>query len=267
MSAFLERCIQRIRNDLGDLYSDPVEGIFVSPDDDKATTVHAVIVGPEGTPYHNGFFYFVIQYPVKYPQVPPEVKLMTTGNGKVQFGHHLFQSGHICMSILGTWEGPGWTPVMTTKSVLISIQSMLCPDPYFDEPRFANNKERFNQRNDQFNTRIKYDRIKAAVHDMVHKSLEDNTLMPLVLKQLVIKLFHEKYDYFVKECSDEMTKELTGVIPQVQSTVRQPTGQSRDYKGLLKKLEGLKKKIRMEDNIADSLYDSLKSSYQSSHKG
>jgi hypothetical protein len=42
----------------------------------------------------------------------------------------------VCLSLLGTWAGPGWDPKRSTLlQVLVSIQSLiLVSDPYFNEP-------------------------------------------------------------------------------------------------------------------------------------
>lgn len=73
--------MRRLRNDLADVYSDTdMDGIYVCPDEEDTRKVHALIVGPDGTPYEKGFFYFIFDYPENYPLSPPKVKLMTTGN-------------------------------------------------------------------------------------------------------------------------------------------------------------------------------------------
>ena len=33
--------------------------------------LRAVIVGPAGTPYHDGLFFFDVQFPYEYPDIPP----------------------------------------------------------------------------------------------------------------------------------------------------------------------------------------------------
>lgn len=42
----------------------------------------------------------------------------------------------VCLSLLGTWQGPGWIAGQSTLlQVLISIQSLiLCEEPYLNEP-------------------------------------------------------------------------------------------------------------------------------------
>ena len=64
------------------------------------------------------------------------VQLRTTGNGAVRFNPNLYNCGKVCLSLLGTWEGPSWDPTSSTLlQVLVSIQALiLVPDPYFNEP-------------------------------------------------------------------------------------------------------------------------------------
>jgi ubiquitin-protein ligase len=123
----------------------PVENgssIFVRCDDTRMDLLKALIVGPEGTPYANGLFEFDILLPPSYPHAPPQVRLITTGGGQVRFNPNLYNCGKVCLSLLGTWSGPGWNPKESTLlQVLVSIQSLiLVPDPFFNEP--GNDKSR-----------------------------------------------------------------------------------------------------------------------------
>lgn len=76
-----------------------------------------------------------------YPQVPPSVHFMTTGGGGVRFNPNLYNSGKICLSLLGTWNGPGWIPGRSTLlQVLVSIQSLIfVQNPYYNEPGYEQN--------------------------------------------------------------------------------------------------------------------------------
>jgi hypothetical protein len=47
-----------------------------------------------------------------------------------------YVDGKVCLSILGTWSGPGWAPVQTLMSVLLSILSLLSAAPYHNEPGY-----------------------------------------------------------------------------------------------------------------------------------
>ncbi|MEJ1287758.1 ubiquitin-conjugating enzyme E2Z [Cricetulus griseus] len=98
--------------------------------------IHALITGPFDTPYEGGFFLFVFRCPPDYPIHPPRVKLMTTGNNTVRFNPNFYRNGKVCLSILGTWTGPAWSPAQSISSVLISIQSLMTENPYHNEPGF-----------------------------------------------------------------------------------------------------------------------------------
>eukprot|EP01060_Flectonema_neradi_P010399 TRINITY_DN1748_c0_g1_i2.p1 TRINITY_DN1748_c0_g1~~TRINITY_DN1748_c0_g1_i2.p1 ORF type:complete len:462 (+),score=60.44 TRINITY_DN1748_c0_g1_i2:45-1430(+) len=98
-------------------------GIFIRVDEGRNDCLKALIIGPEGTPYQNGCFMFDIFLPSQYPQVPPKVTLTTTSGGKIRFNPNLYASGKVCLSLLGTWQGPSWIPGKSTLlQVLISIQ-------------------------------------------------------------------------------------------------------------------------------------------------
>lgn len=66
----------------------------------------AMIIGPPDTPYANGCFIFDIFLPADYPVRPPKVNLITTGGGAVRFNPNLYRCGKVCLSLLGTWQGP-----------------------------------------------------------------------------------------------------------------------------------------------------------------
>lgn len=114
--------------------------IFLRVDETRVDIIKALITGPEGTPYYNGCFLFDIFLGPSYNQSPPNVKYMTTNGGKFRFNPNLYADGKVCLSLLGTWSGPGWVPGKSTLlQVLISIQSMiLCEEPYLNEPGWAN---------------------------------------------------------------------------------------------------------------------------------
>jgi len=92
-------------------------GIYLRVDEDRLDVIKVMIIGSEGTPYENGCFVFDIFVPVQYPQTPPNVQLVTTGNGTVRFNPNLYQYGlflvcrfvcHLIMIYffrLQLWEG------------------------------------------------------------------------------------------------------------------------------------------------------------------
>ncbi|KAG8745706.1 hypothetical protein FRC10_007186 [Ceratobasidium sp. 414] len=123
--------------------------VFLRVDESRVDVIKALITGPEGTPmlilaavlvrYYNGCFLFDIFLGASYNNSPPSVKYMTTNGGKFRFNPNLYADGKVCLSLLGTWSGPGWISGKSTLlQVLISIQSMiLCDEPYLNEPGWS----------------------------------------------------------------------------------------------------------------------------------
>ncbi|KIY34108.1 ubiquitin-conjugating enzyme family protein [Cryptococcus gattii E566] len=114
--------------------------VFLRVDEARLDVLKAMIIGPEGTPYENGCLLFDIFLPLEYNQRCPLVKYMTTNGGKWRYNPNLYSDGKVCLSLLGTWQGPGWIAGQSTLlQVLISIQSLiLCEEPYLNEPGWAN---------------------------------------------------------------------------------------------------------------------------------
>ncbi|KAI5116954.1 hypothetical protein M0805_001927 [Coniferiporia weirii] len=113
--------------------------ILLRVDESRVDIIKALITGPEGTPYYNGCYVFDIFLGTNYNQAPPSVKYMTTNGGKYRFNPNLYADGKVCLSLLGTWTGPGWVSGKSTLlQVLVSIQSMiLCDEPYLNEPGWS----------------------------------------------------------------------------------------------------------------------------------
>lgn len=135
--------------------------------DDDISIVEAIIVGPAETPYAGGIFHFTLRLPETYPWHPPHVTLRTTDNGIVRFNPNLYNSGKVCLSILGTWPGPGWTCVQTLLSTLLSIQSLMNKFPFHNEP--AHEHSRNYRKRDSYNDFIRHETIRVAVLGMMDR--------------------------------------------------------------------------------------------------
>jgi ubiquitin-protein ligase len=132
-----QKSTKRIQNDIKIYYKSDLNdhGIYVHFNDKNIYNAKALIIGPKDTPYQNGFYFFDINYTEKYPQEPPKVVLCTL-NKRTRFNPNLYTGGKVCLSILGTWSGPGWTPCLSTSEVLLSIQSLMNSNPIQNEPGY-----------------------------------------------------------------------------------------------------------------------------------
>lgn len=111
-----------------DIQSEPSLGITITLVDGSLYHLVGCFPGPVDTPYQGGMFSVDIQVPDRYPFVPLAMRFIT----RVYHCNVSSTTGAICLDILKD----AWSPVLTIKSALISLQSMLSsPEP--DNPQDA----------------------------------------------------------------------------------------------------------------------------------
>lgn len=147
--------------------------IFCRVSESRVDLIRALITGPEGTPYQNGCFFFDIQL-TDYPKRPPVVKFLTTGGGRARFNPNLYNCGKVCLSLLGTWSGPGWQANKSTLlQVLISIQGLiLVPDPYYNEPGFKRRDPHHATQAENYNRNIRSYTLRYAMNDFLEQIVQ-----------------------------------------------------------------------------------------------
>jgi baculoviral IAP repeat-containing protein 6 (apollon) len=148
--------------------------VFIRVDSNRMDVMTCLITGPLDTPYAGGCFIFDIFFPGTYPGSPPLVNIATTGNQSVRFNPNLYNTGKVCLSLLGTWsgaEGETWNKdTSTLLQVVVSIQSLiLVPQPYFNEPGYERsmNTPQGDQQSRAYNENIKEQSIKWAILDQL----------------------------------------------------------------------------------------------------
>nr|XP_043639372.1 uncharacterized protein LOC122610445 [Erigeron canadensis] len=106
--------------------------IFVRAYESRMDLLRAVIIGPEGTPYHHGLFFFDVFFPNKYPYIPPLVRYHSIG---LCISPNMNMCGEVCFSLLDTDAGEEtlWVPGTTMLQLLVSIQDLIFnTKPYFN---------------------------------------------------------------------------------------------------------------------------------------
>ncbi|XP_058764510.1 probable ubiquitin-conjugating enzyme E2 23 [Vicia villosa] len=126
---------KKVQQDWGILQNNLPEEIFVRVYEDRMDLLRAVIVGPFGTPYQDGLFFFDFHLPPEYPDVPPSAYYHSGG---WRINPNLYEEGKVCLSLLNTWTGRGnevWDPKSSSiLQVLVSLQGLvLNSKPYFNE--------------------------------------------------------------------------------------------------------------------------------------
>ncbi|KAI3404982.2 ubc1 [Candida oxycetoniae] len=115
--------VKRIAKELEECRQDKQSGVtLILNNDNDLTHLTGYFQGPPGTPYQGGTFQVAIDIPNEYPFKPPQMKFTT----KVYHPNISSVTGAICLNILKD----KWTPVLTLKSTLISLQLLLqSPEP------------------------------------------------------------------------------------------------------------------------------------------
>mmetsp|Transcript_24195 Transcript_24195/g.40066 ORF Transcript_24195/g.40066 Transcript_24195/m.40066 type:complete len:196 (-) Transcript_24195:1117-1704(-) len=122
-----------------------VKAVPVNPDNPR--TLKGTIKGPEGTPYEGGVFQINISIPKQYPFEPPKMKFHT----KIWHPNISSQTGAICLDILKDQ----WSPALTIKTALLSLQALLCsPEP--GDPQDAEVAKMYLNDRDNFNQTAKF---------------------------------------------------------------------------------------------------------------
>ncbi|MCJ1275486.1 Ubiquitin-conjugating enzyme E2 1 [Puttea exsequens] len=116
--------MRRIAKEVADIHSDTLSHIVVNAagNGDDLTHLKGSFKGPPGTPYEGGNYSVDVKIPSDYPFRPPIMKFDT----KLWHPNVSSQTGAICLDTLSS----AWSPVLTIKSALLSLQSLLStPEP------------------------------------------------------------------------------------------------------------------------------------------
>ena len=191
--------VKRILSDLKIVKSNNLDkfNIYVATDEEDIFNVKAMIIGPDDTPYEGGFYFLDIFFPKNYPLDPPKATFMTL-NQEVRFNPNLYKNGKVCISLLNTWSGPGWTTACTLSAVLLSIQSLLNERPIQNEPGWEKEK---GDKCKIYNDMIEYFNLKVATIQMIReppKGFEE-------FRDIMLKYYVNNYDKYKKFLEKRMS--------------------------------------------------------------
>lgn len=230
--------VLRIKKDIESICTSPVPGVNVIPDEEDISLVHALVSGPSDTPYEGGFFYFILRFPDTYPIKPPMAKLMNTGNGTIRFNPNLYAEGKVCLSILGTWSGPSWSPANTLSSVLLSIQSLLCSYPIKNEPGWESYGDR-SQASLDYNAYLKHQTLRYALLDYVEGKVPR---IPDDLLTIIYASFEDLAKYWETVCKENWSKD--GIAMSTPSFDRGSKNKVFQYRVLYEAIQKAKQKLQ-----------------------
>lgn len=223
---------KRIMNDLKILRKSNLEeeNIYVSTTDDDIYNLKAMIIGPpiENAPYRGGFYFFDIQYPKNYPLSPPKVIFCTLGkNREVRFNPNLYSAGKVCLSLLGTWTGPGWTSSHSIKDVLIVLQSLLHEHPIQNEPGWENET---GLKSKNYNIVLAYYNIEVATIQMIERTPPTFEIFKEIMTNYLVQNYDKYLDFMAEYSEYEGKKIKSGLYSMIVNI---------DFKKLKSKLQNL----------------------------
>ncbi|KAL3234700.1 hypothetical protein MRX96_003349 [Rhipicephalus microplus] len=214
------QCLLRVKKDIAIFNVHPPYGIFIVPQEENVTKIHALIVGPSDTPYEGGTILLRL-----------EVSLGVS---------------------YGSAQGPQWNPMQTIESVLVSIQSLLNENPFENEPgaSFFSPISKFLGYEDNYNSFLQHETLRVAVCDTVQACLDGTSPLPPALREQVLKTFSESFAKYEKMAADRV--KLTGT--QLRDRFLRVKGVYQ-YERLLKRLKDLNDRVKKRNQVAPEAED------------
>jgi len=189
------RRLTRVSAELAGMSSSAAEWsstVLARCDEARFDAVRVAVLGPADTPYANGVAIVDVLLPPAYPSVPPQAKYVTTAGGTVRFNPNLYAEGKVCLSLLGTWAGPGWVADRSTLSqVILAIQGQIMNDnPWLNEPSFTENIVHCSQ----YNCALRLATLRHLIRDPLRKP-------PRFFEQAVLRHFYLKRNEIAAQCT------------------------------------------------------------------
>ena len=200
-------CIHRLAYDVKYINNNPLDknNIFYKHDDDNILKGYAMIIGNKDTPYYNGIYFFEFNFPENYPYEPIKVNFITN-DGKMRFNPNLYVNGKVCLSVLNTWSGEGWTSCQNISSILIILSTIFNEEPLINEPGI--NKNNVNVK--KYNLLVEYKNIEFSILKQY------NILEKLIENPDINNLFYN-FTYFIPKIKDHFIKNKKNIINSIDN--------------------------------------------------
>lgn len=175
------------------------EGIYINFNTDHDNILgtenkphYAILIGPRGGPLQGGFFPFKFWFKPNYPETPPKVEFYSLSS-QCRIHPNLYANGKVCLSLLGTWNGPSWTMVMNITSVFTSILGLVLGlnHPIQGEPSYEFEKGELSR---QYNNVVCHETSRLYICKMIIETPE-----PFIgFLPDIIEYFKENYNDYIK---------------------------------------------------------------------
>ena len=172
-------------------------GIYCHINSEKIDNLfRLLIIGSQDVdnPYFGGFYFFEGKFPNDYPFRPPSVLAKTQGDN-IRFHPNFYRNGKCCLSILGTWSGPGWTSCQNISTLAHSLKSLYIKNPIHQEPGWENKK---NESTEIYERIVNYKSLEIAVLQMMEYPPSGfETFLPIMED-----FFMKNFDFYMKKINE-----------------------------------------------------------------
>ena len=152
---------------------------------------------------HYGFYLFESVHISRYIILidPPQYVTYDTQHDRItRFNPNLYIDGRVCLSLLNTWKGEGWSSCQSIRTILLVLSTVLNDFPIENEPGL----KKTHQDNHNYNNMIRYKNLEVAIIGMLSKRYLDarfNQFYDIITE----KFLDNKYniiDFFYKLKTD-----------------------------------------------------------------
>ena len=123
----------------------------------------------------------------------------------------MYRSGKVCLSILNTWKGEGWTSCQTIKSVLLVLVSILDENPILHEPGVSKEHPSV----PIYNAIISMKNVSYCIIMMIQKIILDNEIHHVNESELHLNTL-SIYKLFKTDVQKHFIKNKQAIQEQIQ---------------------------------------------------
>jgi ubiquitin-conjugating enzyme E2 Z len=203
-------------------------GIYCYFSDEDIMNVFIMIIGPTGTPYDGGFYFFKLTYTNQYPFHPPNVTFLNQDK-RIRFNPNFYIEGKVCLSILGTWAGPGWASTMNLTTIINTLIIRMNEWPIQNEPGFEKDTTELAI---NYNKLIKYYNFEYSVLKVMRNNPAKKEWFIDIMYDEFIKRYNT-YNTYLSLLKDIDTKTIESDMFKIKAIV--------EYGRLKNELEDIKK--------------------------
>lgn len=182
----MQRNLKRVVRDYQQLVDEgPLNGVWIKPVvEDNMDKFYVMIRGPIDTPYAGCIFFFVLEPWVSYnsnsngltyPANPPKFLHISPYSFRSHPNLYRGWEAKVCLSILGTWAGPSWTPMMTFMTICQTVLSILDNEPLRNEPAY---EKRNDPRIAIYTKYVQFSCMRETITKIILPVLENQTFIP-----------------------------------------------------------------------------------------